>query len=147
MKKNKIAAILGVFTAFLLVSVCFSAYIQKWYTGKKYTIAWDAVTSYSTGHAIPEGRTIEYKIYLSNFETDPNKINPIELGTTQKTNFIVELPEFNKYVVGLQTICKNQDNYLLSDIGWADNVKSVSNGVTFGLHYFISKPPFFTIIE
>lgn len=84
---------------------------------------------------------------MSNFETDPNKTNPIELGTTQETNFIVELHESDKYIVGLQTICKKQDGYTLSDIGWTDSIKTVSNGVTFGLHYFISKPPFFTVTE
>ena len=147
MKKNKLCIISGIFITFLFVSVCFSMFIQKWYTGDQHTIQWSAVTAFENGSAFPESYTIEYGVYLSDFETDPNKANPTKIGSTEETTFVVNLDKMGKSLVGLQTVCKRQDGYVFnkSSIGWTDDIKIVANELTFGLHYFISKPPFFII--
>ena len=143
MKKNKLCIISGIFITFLLVSICFSMYIQKWYIGNQHTIEWGAITAFSNGDTFPKNYVIEYEIFLVDFETDPGKTKPIKIGNTQKTNFIIKLNKPGKFLIGLKTVCKNQDGYVLAEsgIGWTDGVKSVDSELTFGLHCFMSKLP------
>ena len=128
---------------FLVLFLTFSvtAFSQEWHTANQITITWDAVTELQGGVAIPETDIIEYRVYLSNTITDPDKTNPAEIDITGDTSYVITLVNEGQYFVGLQTIRKLVDGEVIGEsyIGWTDDPAIVSNGVTFGIRHFL--PP------
>jgi hypothetical protein len=139
MKRSKCLAIL-LFTIAIFGFLSL-AQSQEWHTANQATITWDAVTELQGGIAIPEDDIIEYRVYLVNALTDPDKENPAEIGTTAEIIYVITLNVEGKYFVGLQTIRKSADGICIGEsiIGWADDPVIAANGAIFGLQYFL--PP------
>ena len=114
---------------------------QEWITTNSSVISWDAVTAMSNGDPIPDTDIIEYVVYLSNAITDPDKSNPIEIGTIDALEYTVTLNVEGKFFVGLRTLRKDAGGTLLGEsiIGWSDDPTIVSDGHTFGIRHFL--PP------
>ncbi len=121
-----------------------SANAQEWYTANQITITWEAVTEMHGGVAIPETDIIEYRVFLSNVVTDPDKTNPMEIDITGDTSYTVTLVD-EKCFVGLQTIRKLAGGEVLGEsiIGWTDDPAICLDGHTFGIRYFL--PPMVAI--
>ena len=124
---------------FLTFSV--SAFSQEWHTANQITVHWGAVTELEGGIAIPATDTIEYRVYLANAITDPDKTNPAEIGIAGDTSYVITLVGEGQYFVGLQTIRKLANGELIGEsyIGWTDDPAIVLDGHTFGLRHFL--PP------
>lgn len=134
-------------TIFLVLALTFTgvAFAQEWHTTNQITVVWDAVTEMQGGVAIPDTDIIEYKIYLSNVVTDPDKTNPAEIGTTRDVSHVITLVNEGQYFVGLQTIRKiligpDDEESIIGEsyIGWTDDPAIVLGGHTFGIRHFLS---------
>ena len=127
---------------FLVLFLTFSmtAFALEWHTANQFTITWDAVTKMQGGIALPETDIIEYRVHLSNIITDPDKVNPVEIGITGDTSYVITLMN-EECLVGLQTIRKLADGEVIGEsiIGWTDDPAIVLDGVTFGIRHFL--PP------
>jgi hypothetical protein len=66
-------------TIFLVLALTFTGVVfaQEWHTTNQITVVWDAVTEMQGGAVIPETDIIEYRVYLANAITDPDKMNPL----------------------------------------------------------------------
>jgi hypothetical protein len=126
---------------FFLVAIYTSAHSQEWHVANQATITWVAVAVLSDGSAIPTDNLVEYELWLVNADTDPDKANPVIVGTTSETLYVVTLSVEGRFFVGLQTLRKASDGTLLgeSGIGWTDDLETTTPGPTFGLQYFL--PP------
>lgn len=128
----------------LLLALPLSALAQEWHTLNQATLTWAAVTNLSNGDPIPESDIIEYRVWLSNAITDPDKVNPVEIGVTAEDVYVITLNTEGRFFVGLQTIRKRQQGAEVvvlgeSVIGWTDDPDIAINGEIFGLQYFL--PP------
>lgn len=134
---NKLSVIFLV----LVLTFSTSVFAQEWITMNQSTVSWDAVTEMQGGVAIPETDIIEYKIYLSNAITDPDKTNPAEIETVNATSYTITLVDEGSYFVGLQTVRSLADGTFAGEsiIGWTDDPAIVLDGHTFGLRHFL--PP------
>jgi hypothetical protein len=132
---------LGVIFLVLFLVFSVSAFAQEWHTANQITVQWDDVTEMQGGVAIPETDIIEYRIYLANAITDPDKTNPAEIDITGDTSYVITLVGEGQYFVGLQTIRKLADGTLIGEsyIGWTDDPAIVLDGHTFGIRHFL--PP------
>lgn len=141
MKKRSLFTLSCALVLFFLISVCPSVHSQEWHIANQATITWDAVTTLANNATIPESNTIEYNVWLSNADTDPDKLNPVAVGTTSETLYVVTLNVEGQFFVGLQTVRKSSEGTLLgeSGIGWTDDPAIAANGDIFGLQYFV--PP------
>jgi len=140
----KKVAFLGLILFLVTIFSCwtiYDAYAQEWVIANQSTISWDAVTTLSNGAPIPENDLIEYTVYLSNAVADPDKSNPIEVGSVNGTEYTIIMSTEGKYFVGLKTVRKLADGTNIGEsvIGWSDDPVIVVDGHTFGLQYFL--PP------
>ena len=126
---------------FLTFSMTALSLGQEWHTANQITITWDAVTEMQGGVVIPETDLIEYRVYLVNAVTDPDKTNPAEVDITGDTSYVITLVNEGQYFVGLQTIRKLADGEVIGEsiIGWSDDPAIASDGHTFGIRHFL--PP------
>lgn len=136
----------GVIFLVLFLTFSLTAFGQEWHTTNQITVVWDAVTEMQGGIAIPETDIIEYRVYLANAITDPDKTNPAEIDVTRNTSYVITLTDEGHYFVGLQTIRKilvgsNGDESVVGEsvIGWTDDPAIVLDGHTFGIRHFL--PP------
>lgn len=141
MKQCGFFSIMCMLLVFFFISICTLAHSQEWHVANQVTITWDAVATLENGAPIPADNIIEYRLWLSNVDTDPDKTNPVEVGTTSETLYIVTLNTEGRFFVGLQTLRKFSNGSPLgkSSVGWTDDPEIVRDGVTFGLQYFL--PP------
>ena len=103
---------------------------QQWHTANQATVAWEAVV----------GDGIVYDVLLANSQTDPDKTNPVVIGTdVSETSFTVTLGVEGRYFAGVQAKRYVDDETLVSEISWSDDPLVCLDGNTFGLRYFI--PP------
>lgn len=137
-KERKIVKKMLVFLTILLIGFVSNAMADiSWRTANQMTIGWDAVTTIDDGTAIPEGSTIEYKIFLSNAMTDPGKTNPVQIAQITGNEYTVTLNIEGRYVVGIQTIRKIGNEIVSESImSWSDMIDVTENGVAFGAQYF-----------
>lgn len=138
MKKKLFAALLIV--PFFLCYVVVPAMAITWHTANQSTVAWDAVTTDVDGDPIPAGSHVEYKVYLVNAQTDPNKANPAEVGQTAETQLIITLNTKGSYYVGVTSLLiDDATNEQLGDpsaFAWSDNPAQCQGGVDFGIRFF-----------
>ena len=107
-----------------------------WKNLNQATVAWDAVTTLSDGSAIPEGSSIQYRVYMANAVTDPNKTNPAVLGTIPNIEYLITINAEGKYIIGVSAV-RFADGAEVeeSDINWSDvNGDSTPNPFGF-VHY------------
>lgn len=143
MKKLSLILVLAVFLVF---SISISAFGQEWHTANQATITWDAVTGTEGGTLFQETDIIEYRVWLSNAITDPDKANPVIVGITPELLYVITLNTEGRFFVGLQTVRKQQQGSEIvllaeSEIGWTDDPEIVVDGNIFGLQYYLPPPP------
>ncbi|MCK4826476.1 hypothetical protein KA005_62620 [bacterium] len=123
----------------LFLAMPLSTFAQEWHTVNQITVVWDAVTAMSNGDLIPATDIIEYKVYLSNTITDPDKTNPAEIGIASDVNYLITLVNEGKYFVGLRTVRKLSNGEVIGEsvIGWSDDPAIVTDGKVFGIQHFL----------
>ncbi len=127
-------AIIGIFILF-----CDASIAQEWKTANQYTLSWDAVTTKVDGNPFSSGDVIEYTVFLANSVTDPDKVNPVEVGTTAETSYVLTLNTEGKYFVGVRcdrTLVDDPDTTLSSQIAWSDDSGAALN--PFGVMSFLA---------
>lgn len=142
MRRNYLFAALLSFAIALLAAFVLSANAQEWLTANQITITWDTVTTLENEAPMPESSVVEYRLWLVNADTDPDKLKPIQLpGEGPDTTYVITMNTEGRFFVGLQTLRKAQNGSLLgeSNIAWTDNPDTASGGATFGLRYYV--PP------
>ncbi|MGW8177732.1 MAG: hypothetical protein ACWGQW_02890 [bacterium] len=126
-----------------------SAMAITWVTANQATVQWDAVTADVDGDPIPAGTHVEYKVWLANKLTDPNKSNPVELTQTTATEFTITLNTKGQYVIGVNAIHIEDNTSLelaVSDFAWSDNPDNCADtdgdgvGNDFGIRFFAALP-------
>lgn len=141
----KIAALL---TALIFTAVQ-PAWAITWVTANQATIQWDAITADVDGDPIPAGTHVEYKVFLANKLTDPNKTNPAELGQITGTEYTITLGVKGQYVAGVKAVhVEDNTNLALaeSDFAWSDNPADCADtdgdgtGNDFGIRFFAALP-------
>lgn len=127
--------------AVLLVAT--AAWAVDWYTANQASVAWDAVTTDANGDPIPgTGERITYVVYLANAQTDPNKTNPVEVGSTQDTQMTITLGTKGSFYVGTKSVLEADDGAggwtvaSESEVVWSDDPQAVQGGVTFGIRFY-----------
>lgn len=135
-------------TLLLIVIISFAltlplVYAQEWHVANQVTIGWSAVTEMQGGVAVPEDNIIEYKVYLANAITDPDKTNPVEIGIAAECMYTLTLNTEGQYFVGLRTLRMKANRTLIAEsvIGWTDDPATVAGGNIFGLQYFVPPMP------
>ena len=125
----------------ILIFMAVLAFGQTWHTTNQATIAWDAVTTNFGGDPLPSGDTVEYKVYLANAVTDPDKTSPTEVARVAALENTITLNVEGRFWVGVRAVRTEQttETELESVIAWSDNPAYVANGETFGLQHFL--PP------
>jgi len=146
MKSSKLFVLSCFLIAFFLVSICATAHSQEWITANQFTITWDVVTELSDGTPFPEGDIIEYRLWLSNAVTDPDKTSPVEVAVIPVNTYVLTMGVEGRYFVGLQTIRKitigaDGEERVIGEsvIGWTDDPEIAAGGAIFGLQYYL--PP------
>lgn len=99
------------------------------------SLAWDAVTTDIDGDSITG---VNYRIYLANADTDPNKANPVivEDNIVENTKTI-SLNTKGRYYVGVQAFLGDQE----SVINWGDEVENMGDNSLFGLRWAVPPHP------
>lgn len=110
------------------------AFAENWHTANQFTVAWDAVTTNTSGQTIDPAE-ISYKVYIANAITDPDHANPVEVGTTAATEYAVTLGVEGKYHVGVNAVRTVGGEVVAeSAISWSNAPE-----YDFGIQYF--EPP------
>lgn len=106
---------------------------QTWHTANQTTIAWDAVTSNVNGGPVAPGE-ISYVVYVYNAIEDPTHANPIELGPTVDTTYLVTLTTEGRYFFGIKTV-RTVDGDVVgeSTITWSSDA-----AYDVGIQYFLA---------
>jgi len=98
------------------------------------TVAWDAVTTDVDGD--PVTGTVQYRIYLANADTDPDKTNPIiVLDNITDVSAIITLSVKGRFFIGVQAVLDD----LESVINWGDEIENQETVELFGLRFAV--PP------
>lgn len=142
---NRVTTMAMVFTTVVMLLLFFSSLTeaQEWKTANQVTVAWDAVTVKQDGEAIPAEDIVEYTLYLSNAVTDPDKSNPVEIGSTRELQYTITLNTEGKYFAGIKSkrivVNADQTEEVVgeSEIVWSDDPAVAPN--PFGLRYYL--PP------
>jgi hypothetical protein len=120
-----------------------SVWALDWYTANQATVAWDAVTTDVNGDPVPgTGERITYVVYLANSQTDPDKSNPVEVGSTQDTQLVITLGTKGSYYMGVKSVVEagnDTDGWTVaseSEVAWSDDPQYAQGGVTFGLRFY-----------
>ena len=141
--KNSLIIALIMTLIFALTVICADAI--EWKAANQVTIAWDATTTLIDGQPIPAGAIIKYNVYLSNADTDPDKINPIKLNAEpiDALQYVVTLNTEGKYIAGVKALRFDAAGAQVSesDTNWSD-VNGDMTPNPFGLvHYIAPEPP------
>lgn len=127
------------FRFLLVVALLFAcpvlALSQSWHTANQVTIGWNASDGSTVDPVIPQDQ-ISYRVYLTNFETDPEKANPSRIGETADTQFTITLNTHGRYIVGVSAIRTVEGEV----VGESDKVWSDEANPAFGIQYY-SPPP------
>ena len=127
MKKIVLAVVLSVL---LIVNVAIAA---TWHTANQQTVAWDAVTTKTDGSPLDPAE-ISYRVYISNAVTDLTHINPVILGTTPSTQYLITFEVEGNYFVGVSTVrTVDGEEVSESEIAWSSNPI-----YDFGIRYYLA---------
>jgi hypothetical protein len=108
-----------------------------WVTANEKTVGWSAPTL-ENGGPVPEDNVIQYKVFVANAVTDPDKTNPVEVGTTESLEYTLTLNVEGKYLPGVQAIrIIDGEEVSNSIIAWSDNPVVCKDEKTFGIKYFL----------
>lgn len=106
---------------------CGQAFAEtNWHTANQTTVAWDQDLS-----GIPAAE-VKWNIYLANAATDPQKANPVKIGTATAKEYTVTLNTEGRFFVGVAAFRTVDGTDLESDIAWSDQATPA-----FGIQYFL----------
>lgn len=138
MRKIKVVMIALILVMAVLT---FPAGAIDWTTANKVTVGWDPVE-----YGLDAGERLSYIVYLVNAKTDPEKINPVEVGAVGTTEFTITLAEKGSYFVGARSVLEvddeagNWETVSQSVIAWSDDPQYVQDGATFGIRFYPALP-------
>lgn len=113
----------------LVISVAYADFMMA----NSMTIGWEAVTVLENGNAVPADDVISYNVYIVEATEDGVKLNPVLMGNTEDTTFLITLTEEGQYWVGLTTLRNGAET---EEVAWSDNPVCVQNGSIFGIMFF-----------
>jgi hypothetical protein len=108
-----------------------------WKPTNQATIAWDAVSTFDDGTALPVGSTVQYDTFTRR-DTDPVTTYVRAITVTAPTATLTFLAE-GRYFVGVQAIRLINDTITPesnSTISWSDNTAVAQGGAPFGVSYY-----------
>jgi hypothetical protein len=112
-----------------------NAFAIDWIMANEKTVGWSASTL-ENGGPVPEDNVIQYKVFVANAVTDPDKTNPVEVGTTESLEYTLTLNVEGKYLPGVQAIrIIDGEEVSNSIIAWSDNPVVCKDEKTFGIKY------------
>lgn len=131
---------LVLFIVSLLLLFSTSVYAETWHTANQKLVGWDVADGSAVTPAIPQAQ-IGYHVYLANALTDPNKTNPVKIGATKETQFLITLNTPGKFWVGVSST-NTVDNEVVgeSDVAWSNVPADVAGVEIWGLQYFPAPP-------
>lgn len=155
--RKRIAKVRRLFLATISVFVIFSftfstvAWSIEWVTANQATVMWDAITADIDGDPIPAGTHVEYEVWLSNKNTDPNKTNPTKITDPPITaiELTITLNQKGAYVVGVKALhIEDSTSAQLAEsvFAWSDNPADCADtdgdgtGNDFGIRFFAALP-------
>jgi hypothetical protein len=95
---------IAVITFVVYLCLVTAAFAQiNWVTANQATVGWDGVDQDVDGDPPPPGTHVEYKVYLVNKITDPDKTNPVEVAQTADNQATLTLSK-GSFIVGLSTV-------------------------------------------
>jgi len=103
----------------------------EWHTANQTTIAWDQ--EYTVEDVTIPTDEVTWDVFIANATTDPDKTNPVKVGTATEQQYTITLNTEGKYIVGVQTV-RTVDGKILksSTITWSDSETN-----PFGIKYFV----------
>ena len=128
-----------VLVLFLMMPLSAEAQVNNWYTTNQATVAWD-----SGGSIVDVGERHMNVVYLTNFLTDPNKTNPVEVGRTDLGQLSVTIGVKGSYIAGVKTVLEVGEvggtwtAVSESTVSWSDDPSVCENGSTFGIRFYPS---------
>lgn len=107
---------------------------QTWYPANQKTIAWDAVTTMTSGGTVPSGDTVKYQVWTKRGAEAPVKAG-YEITATQA---VVTLPSEGRFLVGAQAVRYPAGETIgqPSAVTWSDSADVVAVPSPFGLFFF-----------
>ena len=119
--------------ALIFIFVSTVAWGQTWHTANQATVGWDAVTTLENGNPVSPNE-VSYTVYLYNAVTDPDHLNPVEVGSTQDTEYLITLAVEGRYFFGVKSVrTVNSEKVSKSAITWS----SLSE-YDFGLQFYLA---------
>lgn len=133
--------ILGLIAGILLMAGVCQA--QTWHNVNQFTCTWNVVTTDIDGDPLPADGVLHYKLYLANADTDPDKVNPIEVVDVTVLEATITLNTKGRYYIGVQAVWVYTDNSTLADaINWADKIENQEGYDLWAIRHHVSpKPP------
>ena len=131
--------LLVVLVCTLLLSTPMSVYaIDNWKTANQATVAWEP----NPANIAFAGERFINVIYLVNYQTDPGKTNPVEVGRTNQNQLTFTIGVKGQYVVGAKVVLEIEDQPDVwlpvneSAMIWSDDPAVCENGMTFGFRFY-----------
>ena len=107
---------------------------DDWRVTDQATIYWDAVTTLENGDPITADNGVLYAVYIRNTTGG----EPIKVGSTQETSFVLTFEEEGKWRVGISAVRVTPTADLIeSATSWSDDPVAVAEGATFGVTHYI----------
>jgi len=128
--------VLAVILIFTLAHIAGAAEMV-WKPTNQASIAWDAVTTFDDGSALPSGSTVQYDTFTRG-EKDP-VTTYVRAATVTVPAVTLTFQIEGRYFVGVQAIrlvngvVVPESN---STISWSDNADMVQGGIPFGISYY-----------
>ena len=125
---------IGIILVVLMLPV--TALAVDWMVTDHCTLSWDAIPD------LGYNATIEYIPCFCNAVTDPDKENPMMIGSTPDLSCTVTFYSEGQYFLGVKavTILDGQE-LAASEINWSDDPVGNLSGEAFGVWYYTCPPP------
>lgn len=131
--------ILGILTVLVVCSPVLAE--VTWVTANQATVGWEAVSKIITNTGeidIPAGDAVQYKVFLANAITDPEKANPAYIATTEALEYTYTLGIEGMYYAGVQgvRIPEGTEEEIPALISWSDDPVFCVDGTVFGIRMY-----------
>ena len=115
--------------------------IDQWATTNQATLGWESDPT----NIAYEGERYINVVYLANYRTDPNKVNPVEVARTSEDQATITIGVKGQYLAGVKTVFEIQEADGItwipiteSEMNWSDDPIGNFNAVTFGIRFYPS---------
>lgn len=117
------------------------AFALTWHTANQSTVSWDSVS-----YQADAGERLVYVVMVSNALTDPDKTNPVEVGSMENAQYQMTLVEKGSYLIGVKSVIEVYSDSTgwvrVSESlpSWSDDPAVCYNNETFGVRYYPAPP-------